>query len=146
MSGFRNLEWVQWWWFLLNIEGAQKSFANNWMRVHVICRRPRLNICVTSDVVVGHGSLSLGLPDHQTLALWVAAQTGPNITFDNGKTNIDVQLRLTNAVFQTLFVRHWVTAWKPPRWWARKCLSWVVGTELVGKMVLPCVFLYLLHI
>lgn len=110
-------EWIQdfgvgtvRWWFLLNIEGAQKSFTNNWMRVHAICRRPRLNICVTSDIVVGHGSVSLGLPDHQTLALWVAAQTDPNITFDNGKTNIDAQLRLANTVFQTLFVRHWVTA------------------------------------
>lgn len=133
-------------WFLLNNEGAQKSLINNWMCVHVICRRPKLNICVTSDIVGGHGSLSPGLPDRQTLALWVTAQTDPSITFDNGKTNIDVRPRLTNAVFQTLFVRHWVTAWKPSCWWARKRLLWVVGTELVGKMVLPCVFLYSLHI
>lgn len=46
------------WWFLLNIEGARKSFINNWMCMHVICRRPKLNICVTSDIVGGHGSLS----------------------------------------------------------------------------------------
>lgn len=66
-------EWIQEfgvgtvrWWFLLNIEGAQKSFINNWMCVHVICRRPKLNICVTSDIVGGHGSHSLGLPSSNT--------------------------------------------------------------------------------